>query len=98
MPGHLLFKVTRFKFVKDWTLTVYFDDGAKRTIDFSPVLIGEMLGPLRDKAFFAQVKLDPESHTLVWPNRADFDPETLHEWPKYVDALRAQFTAGARDS
>jgi hypothetical protein len=24
------------------------------------------------------VKIDPEVHTLVWPNGADFDPATFH--------------------
>ena len=30
---------------------------------------------------FEQVVIDPEAHTLVWPNGADFDPATLHDWP-----------------
>jgi hypothetical protein len=38
-------------------------------------------------ALFNAVKIDPEVHTLVWPNWADFDPATLHDWPEYVDAL-----------
>jgi hypothetical protein len=36
---------------------------------------------LRDRDHFDQVDLDPEAHTLVWPNGADFDPATLHDWP-----------------
>jgi hypothetical protein len=36
---------------------------------------------------FNQVEIDPEIHTLVWPNGADFDPETLHNWPKYVEEM-----------
>jgi len=92
---HLIVKVTGFETVRDWTLCVRFDDGTSQVIDFLPVLWGELFAPLRDKSFFAQVKLDPEWHTLVWPNGADFDPETLHGWPKYAQALRAQVTAGA---
>ena len=36
---------------------------------------------------FNQVRLDPEVHTLVWPNGADFDPATLHDWHKQLMAL-----------
>ena len=38
---------------------------------------------------FEQVEIDPEIHTLVWPNGADFDPETLHDWPKYAADVRS---------
>jgi hypothetical protein len=27
---------------------------------------------------------------MVWPNGADFDPATLHDWPKYAAALAAR--------
>jgi hypothetical protein len=37
---------------------------------------------------FSQVRIDPEVHTLVWPNGADFDPATLHDWPVYERELR----------
>jgi len=39
---------------------------------------------------FNQVKLDQEVHTLVWPNGADFDPATLHDWPEQVSAWIAR--------
>jgi hypothetical protein len=54
-------------------------------IDFEPVLHGELYAPLRDPDFFARVALDPEAGTLVWPNGADFDPATLHDWPSLSD-------------
>lgn len=56
-----------------------------QTIDFQPILAGELYKPLRDLALFNQVRIDPEVQTLVWPNGADFDPETLHNWPKYTE-------------
>ena len=30
------------------------------------------------------MEIDPEVHTLVWPNGAGFDPATLHDWPEYI--------------
>jgi hypothetical protein len=59
-------------------------------INFKPVMAGELFGPLRELNLFNQVFLDPEVHTLVWPNGADFDPATLHDWPEHVAALTKQ--------
>jgi hypothetical protein len=73
--------------VAPYTLDLSFDDGVSRRIDFSPVLEGELFGPLRDLALFDQVEIDPEVHTVVWPNGADFDPATLRDWPDHVDEL-----------
>ena len=85
---HSIYRVLGFKVVGDYVVQVKFEDGLERTIDLAAVLEGEVFGPLRDPRLFAQVELDPESHTLVWPNGADFDPETLHDWPKYADQMK----------
>jgi hypothetical protein len=61
--------------------------GAAKTIDFWPMLRGELNGPLRDRALFEHVRLDAEIGTLVWPNGADFDPATLHDWDKVGEAM-----------
>ena len=87
MPRHRLCRVTGVEWVEAYRLRVSFDDGLVREIDFLPMLAGEMFGPLRDQAMFRQVSIDPEAHTLVWPNGADFDPATLHDWPDYAEAL-----------
>ena len=81
---HNLCRVTSFAIIGPFTLKVAFDDGLCREIDFSPILRGELYGPLRDLRLFEQVRLDAEVHTLVWPNGADFDPATLHDWPSQV--------------
>lgn len=87
--SHPIYRVTSFEIIAPFTLRIAFDDGARRDIDFSTVLQGEMFGPLRDRRIFDQVKLDTEVHTLVWPNGADFDPATLHDWPEHEAQLRA---------
>lgn len=87
---HLICHVESFEIVAPYTLQVRFDDGTEQVIDFQPVLAGELYGPLRDLTLFNQVKIDSEARTLVWPNGADFDPATLHDWPEQIEALKAQ--------
>ena len=86
---HPIHRVTGFAFERTgpWTLRVSFDDATEQVIDFASVLSGALFAPLRDPALFAQVRLDHDAHTLVWPNGADFDPATLHDWPQLKDAM-----------
>ncbi len=88
--SHPIYRVLAFERVAPHTLRVRFDDNTERLIDFRPILAGELYGPLRDPILFNQVAIDPEVHTLVWPNGADFDPATLHDWPQHLDTLRAR--------
>jgi Protein of unknown function (DUF2442) len=85
---HPIYRVTKFEIVGAYKASVHFDDGVSQTINFEPVLFGEMYGPLRELAVFNKVKIDPEVHTLVWPNGADFDPATLHDWPAHEETLQ----------
>ena len=85
---HPIYRIIGFEKAGTYILRVKFDDGEEKEIDFRPVLIGELYGPLKDGKLFNQVEIDPEVHTLVWPNGADFDPETLHDWPKYVQEIK----------
>jgi hypothetical protein len=89
MADHPIYRVKSFENVAPYTLRIHFDDGTDQTINFQPVLAGELYGPLRDLALFNQVRVDPEVHTLIWPNEADFDPATLHDWPQHIDELKA---------
>ena len=86
--SHPIYRVRSFEIVASYTLRVRFDDNTEQAIDFRPVLAGEMYGPLRDLELFNQVRIDSEVETLVWPNGADFDPATLHEWPANEQAFR----------
>ena len=87
---HPIYRVLDFGIVAPYTLRVTFDDGTEQVIDFLPVLAGELFAPLRDLELFNQVRIDPEVQTLVWPNGADFDPATLHDWPEHIESLAAR--------
>ena len=95
--NHGIYKVTSFEMAGKYRLKVLFDDGVSRTIDFLPILAGPLYGALRDQGLFAKVRIDPEIHTLVWPNGADFDPETLHDWPDNVKEFSVMTHSVERD-
>jgi hypothetical protein len=87
MQQHPIHRVVNFKIVAPYTIRVEFEDATSQTIDFQSVLAGELFGPLRDIEVFDRVRIDPEIHTLVWPNGADFDPAMLHDWPLHSLAM-----------
>src|ERR1700676_3683892 len=59
---------------------------------FSDVIVGDVhssaerwtgvLAPLNDSAYFAEVAVDPEAGTVVWPDGIDLAPEPLYEQAK----------------
>jgi len=86
--SHPIYKVVGVEIVGPYLLRVRFNDGTDQTINFQPVLAGELYAPLNNLDLFDRVSIDPEVHTLVWPNGADFDPAMLHDWPIHEQALR----------
>jgi len=87
---HGIYRVESFEIVSPYTLRIGFNDGSEQVINFEPVLKGELFGPLHNPTLFNQVTIDPEVHTLVWPNGSDFEPATLHDWPEVVNDLIAE--------
>jgi hypothetical protein len=87
---HAFYRVESFEIVGPYQIKVSFDDGKSVDINFRQVLLGELYGPLQDLELFNQVKIDPEVGTLVWPNGADFDPATLHDWRVQGEFLRKE--------
>lgn len=57
-----------------------FADGSRGVVDLAPSMRGHggMFAPLQDPDYFAQVRVDPESGTIVWPNGVDLDPDVLY--------------------
>src|SRR5579875_2491567 len=86
--AHPIYRVRSFEIVSAYTLRVRFDDKSEQIINFRPILAGELYGPLSDLEVFNGVRLDSEVGTLVWPNGADFDPATLHDWPLHECAFK----------
>jgi hypothetical protein len=65
--------------IRPHVMRLLFNDGVVRDIEYRPGKErGSLLRPLEDPAYFAQVKVDPEAGTVVWPNGLDLAPEVLH--------------------
>ena len=84
---HPIHRVMSVQIIGEYRLRLSFEDNTTQDIDFRPILRGKLFGPLRDLDYFNQVKVDPEAHTIVWPNGADFDPAMLHNWPQCEAAM-----------
>jgi Protein of unknown function (DUF2442) len=71
------YEVTQARYLGGHLVWLKFRDGTEGQADLGPELRGPVLEPLRDPEVFRQFRLDPELHTLVWPNGADIAPEQL---------------------
>ena len=63
-----------------YRLRLGLSDGRTIERDFAEELAGStgpMNEPLKDPEFFAQVRVNPELETVVWPNGYDMDPDVL---------------------
>lgn len=72
------YHVVEARYVTGYALWLRFRDGTEGEIDLGPELVGLVFEPLRDLEVFKGFQIDPEFHTVVWPNGADFAPEFLH--------------------
>lgn len=72
-------RLTEAKYVRDYILHLRFADGTEGDVDLSQELEGEVFEPLKDLAIFQAFTVNPELHTVTWPNGADFAPEFLYE-------------------
>jgi hypothetical protein len=64
--------------IGDHRLRLSFEDGTVGDVAFEEREWRGVFEPLADQAFFAQVRVDPESGTIVWPNGVDMAPEPLY--------------------
>lgn len=74
----MLSRLVEARYLHDFVLWLRFSDGAEGELDLRGELDGVIFEPLKNIEFFKQFRIDPDLHTLVWPNGADFAPEFLH--------------------
>lgn len=75
----MLTDIVEVKPLGGYRLFLRFDDGAAGEIDLDSIVRFEgVFAPLRDQAVFAQVRVNAELGTIVWPNGADLCADVLH--------------------
>jgi Protein of unknown function (DUF2442) len=75
----MLKDIVEAKALSNYRLRLRFEDGIEGVVDLAPCLsFHGVFEPLRDPGYFAQVRVDPESGTIAWPNGADLDPDVLY--------------------
>jgi hypothetical protein len=77
------------KYIKEYQIEVSFNNGRTGIADLRPVLTGKIFEPLQDTSVFAQLTIDPELETIVWPNGADLAPEFVY-YQAFKDDLELQ--------
>jgi len=71
--------ITAVEVMHDRVVQLQFSDGSDRVVDLAPLLWGPVFaGIASDDTLFAQVAVDHDMGTIVWPNGADLDPDVLH--------------------
>ena len=82
MDEHCLPVVLGAAVVGDRVLRLLFSDGTVGDVDFSSERWTGVPEPLNDPTYFAQVEVDPEAGTVVWPCGIDLAPEPLYKQAK----------------
>jgi hypothetical protein len=81
LSDFLLRDVVDVKPLGEHRIYLRFDDGVEGELDLLPKLkFRGVFAPLKDPAYFARVRIEPEAGTISWPNDADLDPVVLYSW------------------
>ncbi len=81
LPKDRVPRVVAARVCGPFSVFVVFDDGVSKQVNLRRYLKGPIFKPMRDPKGFAKLRVDHEAHTIVWPNGADFAPDTLYLLP-----------------
>jgi hypothetical protein len=79
--------ITEAAVVRHGVLRLRFADGLSGEVEVLDRMRGPVFEQARNPQGFAEVAVDPETGTVVWPGGADLAPDTLYErvrtgaWP-----------------
>jgi len=60
-------------------LRLRFENGVEGIVDVARLVkFTGVFAPLQERDYFAQVRVNPDTGTICWPNDADLDPDVLY--------------------
>ena len=71
-------EIVEARHIRGFVLHLRFSDGMEGDLNLEAELHGEIFEPLKDPTYFRRISVNPELHTVTWPNGADFAPEFLY--------------------
>ena len=72
--------VVSVKVLPEYKLYLQFEDGSDGKVDISKLVpFKGVFEPLKDKAFFSRVYVNPDIGTICWENGADLSPTYLYQ-------------------
>ncbi|OYT12726.1 MAG: hypothetical protein B6I19_08895 [Bacteroidetes bacterium 4572_114] len=73
----MLLKVTNAKYINDYKIELFFNDGYNGIVDLKNSIKGQVFMPLNDVDYFKTFKTN--QWTIEWDCDADFAPEYLYD-------------------
>jgi hypothetical protein len=75
----MLKDVTGVRPLAGYRLHIQFEDGVEGIVDLTEIVsFTGIFAPLKDRAYFTQVYVNPDVGTVCWPNDADIGPDVLY--------------------
>jgi hypothetical protein len=75
----MLKDVTEVKTLDGYRLHLRFEDRVEGVVDLTEIVqFSGVFAPLEERAYFVQVRVNPDIGTICWPNGADIDPDVLY--------------------
>ncbi|MFH1386076.1 MAG: DUF2442 domain-containing protein [bacterium] len=75
----MLYDVINAKYLKDYKITLVFEDGKTGIVDFSNYLDNKgVFADFKDINYFKKFSINKDLGTICWPGGQDIAPETLY--------------------
>jgi len=75
----MLKDITEVETLENYHLRLRYENGIEGVVDIAGLIrFTGVFAPLKDPAYFAQVRVNPDLGTICWPNEADIDPDVLY--------------------